>query len=78
MSDKFIFTSGEKYIAMDDVSGGYPYETDDFLQVKAWPSLDKALSYKEHFPEKDWQVRRLHGLNMSLPLDIRNKKGLDH
>ncbi len=66
---EYIFTSGDKYIGMDDASGGYPYETDHFTQLKVWTKIGQAIEYKGHFPEKDWQLREVTGLVMSAAID---------
>ena len=67
---KYIFTKGDKYIGMDDNSGGYPYETESFMQVMVWNDSKAANNYYRMFVDSDipWQLRELHGLNMSLPL----------
>lgn len=62
----FIFTKRNKYIAVDNNSG-YPYETDYFMNVKVWNSRDDAERYEAMFKD-GWQLRKLKGLNMSLPI----------
>jgi hypothetical protein len=66
---RFIFTKGNKYIGYDSHSGGYPYETDSFMRVKVWYTKEQALRYGSNFKDKGWQLRELHGLDFSLPLD---------
>lgn len=67
---KFIFTQGSKYIAVDS-NNGQPYTTDYYLNVKTWNSIDEANSYYNHFKHnQEWQLRELHGLDMSLPLGV--------
>jgi len=68
MTKKYIFTKGEKYIAVDTDSG-YPYETNQYMSVKTWPNIEAATEYYNHFKcEHKWQLRELHGLSMSLSL----------
>jgi len=68
MNKKYIFTKGDKYIAVD-TNSGYPYETDYYLGVKTWSSAEEANEYYTHFKHKHkWQLRELNGLSMSLPL----------
>jgi hypothetical protein len=67
-NNQFIFTDMDKYIAVDS-SSGYPYKTDNYLSVKVWNSVEEADSYYKHFKDKEnWQLRRLYGLEMGLPI----------
>ena len=61
----YIFKKEDKFIGMDDASGGYPYETDRFLSVKEWPSAGKAKSYQEHFKNEGWALYKVNGLDIT-------------
>lgn len=39
------------FIAVDNSSGGYPYQVDDLLMAHHFKDLDDAKRYVEHFPE---------------------------
>lgn len=43
------------YIGIDQASGGYPYPT-GFTLAKIWVSKEKALEYKQKFPNEDWTL----------------------
>jgi len=64
----FIFTKGEKYVAMDSASGGYPYVTDNFMSTKVWSTKKEAEDYYEMFNEEKWELRKLNGLDFSLAI----------
>ena len=64
----FIFTENEKYVGMDNASGGYPYITDHFMSVKVWRTEQEARDYYKLFDKEDWQLRELRGLSFSLPI----------
>lgn len=58
----YIFKRDNKYIGMDDNSGGYPYETNYCMAVKVWYSKEKALKYQKTCKEHDWKLYKLNGL----------------
>ena len=66
---KYIFTCSTNYVAID--STGYPYLTENYLRVSTFDTVKEALAYKKHFPEEAWKLRRLYGLNFSLPMTPR-------
>lgn len=61
----YIFMKGEKFVAMDASSGGYPYITDRPLDANHWSSVKEALEYKNHFPDEDWEIYRFGGLKLT-------------
>jgi len=67
MVNKYIFTKGEKYIAVD-FNSGYPCETDNYMLVRVWASKEDALFYKSMFKDPKYVLRKVEGLKMSLPI----------
>jgi len=60
----FLFKKGEKYIGMDDASGGYPYETDRAFSAKEWSSVKEAQQYQSMFKDEGWTLHEVVGLNL--------------
>ena len=66
--EMFIYTQDNLYIAMDNSSGGYPYETSNFMRAKVWYSKDEAEKYKSMFNSdgnNGWELKKLNGLDLS-------------
>ena len=59
----FINSNTVKYIAMDQNSGGYPYETDRWQDVKIWPTILAAQEYYSHFKNENWILWEVLGLD---------------
>ena len=64
MKQYYIFMKGDKYIGMDNASGGYPYETDYMFNVKPWNDPDQAIEYEQHFLDKGWKLYKIKGFNI--------------
>jgi len=61
----YIFiTADNKYVGMDNDSGGYPYITDNCLSVHPWSSISEAKKYQESF-DGSWILMELHGLSFT-------------
>lgn len=68
----YIFiTDDGGYVGMDhQASGGYPYITDNPLNVHLWNSIEEAVKYSEMFlnygglSSQHWQIKKLHGLKL--------------
>lgn len=59
---KYIFKSGNEYVGMDYGTGGYPFNTDNCMQVKVWHGYEKAIAYGDMFKDEKWTMHELHGL----------------
>lgn len=64
----WIFTKDDQYVGYDNNSGGYPYYTDNPMNVKVWYDKNDAIEYRKMFKDEVWQFRKLNGLSFSLPL----------
>ena len=61
---QFIFKSiiTEKYIGMDNASGGYPWETDNLFAAHTYNTVQAAINYKRHFKNECWKLYRVDEL----------------
>lgn len=45
-----------KYIAIDDASGGYPYEVAEWNRATLWTDVANLLSYKKMFQKENYKI----------------------
>jgi len=57
MTEKYVIKNNEteEYIAIDNASGGYPYDA-PLYRAEIFPYKDAALRYRKVFPKKDWSL----------------------
>lgn len=72
----FYFTNKQngKFIAMDNESGGYPYESAMHRDAHMHGSIERAIKYANGLAEsKHWQLHEFHGFNSTVVLeDVAN------
>lgn len=67
----WLIKSGSKFIASDESSGGYPYET-DFWRAERFDSLKEALSYAcIGTPDKSWEIYECDEVGASFVQKVR-------
>ena len=65
MKDQYVFiTQNNKYVGMDNASGGYPYISDHPLDAHPWTNIEDAKKYRKMFKET-WVLNKLEGLKLS-------------
>ena len=54
-----VIREGDKFVALDQASGGYPYMVDSPWKAMHWDTPAHAESYRSKFPSKyrQWQVQ---------------------
>jgi hypothetical protein len=51
MKPMFILKHGNKYVAIDHSSGGYPYLVDRFDMAFIWIDINSLRAYQKMFPK---------------------------
>jgi len=70
----YILTEADKYVALDNASGGYPYITENPMSVHVWKQKEEAIKCVKMFhKESEWKLRELYGLNFSLALTTERR-----
>ena len=59
----YIFKNGNKFIGMDNASGGYPYETDRAFSAHEWSTIKDARDYQKMFSD-EWILYEFKSLNL--------------
>lgn len=54
----YVLTKGDKIVALDSASGGYPYLTKHFSQIKIWETVEEARDYNRMF-KNEYTVRQI-------------------
>ena len=57
IADTFIICERDKYIALDNNSGGYPYRVDSPWEARHWPRLQDAKDYRGKFSRENWTIK---------------------
>lgn len=48
-----------KFIALDNGSGGYPWQPDNWIQAKFWHNVQDAIQYRKTMRAFEWQVKEV-------------------
>jgi hypothetical protein len=54
----YVLTDGRLIVALDAASGGYPYLTDRFPEIKIWETVEEAREYNRMF-KNEYTVRQI-------------------
>lgn len=57
MNDALIICEGDKYIVLDNHSGGYPNRVTSPWGATHWAGLADARAYCERFPKENWTIK---------------------
>lgn len=52
INDTLIICEGDKFIALDEGSGGYPVRVNSPWQAQHWRLTKDAISYRDKFPKE--------------------------
>lgn len=55
----YVLTKDDKFVALDAASGGYPYLTKNFSQIKIWETVEEVRRYNEMFKSDGYTVRQI-------------------
>lgn len=54
----YVLTDGNLIVGLDAASGGYPYLTDRFSNIKIWETVEEAREYNRMF-KNEFTVRQI-------------------
>lgn len=72
----WVIRNGNKFIALDERSGGYPYDT-EFWNAKRFRSLKEAVSYATiGIPKDSWEIYQCDEVGLSFAQKVRGKEDM--
>ena len=73
MKQYFVIKNNKtnKYIDIDQTSGGYPYDT-ELINCKKF-QLEEAIEYKNIFKNEDWKILKFQYYIEDIPLNDEDK-----